>query len=172
MVDSTFDYHAALSACAQGDPQALQDLYTQEAPRMLALANIMLGDQAAAQNAVHDAFVLVWKNAGSYDARTGSARAWIYSIMRYRSLSLLRRNPAAPSAAPATPGAPPLREDDAAGVAAMLARQPENTRKPVLMAFYNGLSYPDIAARLGCSTAELRNRVRSCLRALRECEPA
>lgn len=172
MVDSTFDYQAALAACAQGDAQALRRLYTQEAPRMLALANIMLGDQTAAQNAVHDAFVLVWKNAGSYDSRTGSARAWIYSIMRYRTLSVLRRNPLPSSVAPATPTALPFREDDATGVAAALAREPENARKPVLMAFYNGLNYPDIAARLGCSTGELRNRIRSCLRILRECTPA
>lgn len=171
MVDSTFDYQFALSECAQGDPLALQRLYTQEAPRMLALAGIMLGDQAAAQNAVHDAFVLVWKNAGSYDPRTGSARAWIYSIMRYRTLSLLRRNPPPASSPPATPNVQPAREGDA-GMAAALARQPENLRKPVLMAFYNGLSYPDIAARLGCSVAELRRRVRSCLRSLREREPA
>lgn len=172
MVDSTFDYQAALAACAQGDPQALQTLYVREAPRMLALANIMLGDQSMAQNAVHDAFVLVWKNAGSYDPRTGSARAWIYSIMRYRTLSIARRNPLPASAVPATPAAPPFREDDVGGMAAALAREPENARKPVLMAFYNGLNYADIAARLGCSTGELRNRVRACLRALRECEPA
>ena len=171
MSDSTFDYQAALASCAQGDPQALQRLYTQEAPRMLALANIMLGSQVAAQNTVHDAFVLLWKNADSYDPRTGSARAWIYSIMRYRTLSVLRRN--APAARPiATPSAPPFREEDATGFTALLADQPDNARKPVLMAFYNGLNYADIAARLGCSTGELRNRVRACLRALRECDPA
>ncbi|WP_397473298.1 sigma-70 family RNA polymerase sigma factor [Pusillimonas sp.] len=171
MSDSTFDYQDALASCAQGDPQALQRLYTQEAPRMLALANIMLGDQVAAQNTVHDAFVLLWKNADSYDPRTGSARAWIYSIMRYRALSLLRRSP--PALGPtATPSALPFYEDDAAGIAAALAKQPENARKPVLMAFYNGMNYADIAARLGCSTGELRNRVRACLRVLRECHPA
>ena len=172
MVDSPFDYHAALSACAQGDPAALQRLYVQEAPRMLALANIMLGDQAAAQNAVHDAFVLVWKNAGSYDSRTGSARAWIYSIMRYRTLNMLRRSPAPASSAPITPSVLPSHGHGAAGVAAALQQQPDGSRKPVLMAFYNGMNYSDIAARLGCPVAELRNRVRSCLRALRECEPA
>lgn len=171
MVDSFFDYQAVLAACAQGDAQALQQLYQQEAPRMLALANIMLGDQALAQNAVHDAFVLVWKHAASYDVRTGSARAWIYSIMRYRTLSLLRQNASATGFA-GTPTALPFREDQADGLAAVLAQQPENARKPVLMAFFNGLNYAEIADRLGCTTGELRNRVRSCLRILRECEPA
>lgn len=170
MLEATFDYQDALAACAQGDPQALQRLYSQEAPRMLALATIMLGDQVAAQNTVHDAFVLLWKNADSYDPRTGSARAWIYSIMRYRTLSILRRSAPA-SGSTATPTALPFHEEEAAGIAAALANQPENSRKPVLMAFYNGMNYTDIATRLGCTTGELRNRVRACLRVLRECEP-
>lgn len=170
MSDSTFDYQSALACCAQGDPQALRRLYTQEAPRMLALANIMLGDQTAAESAVHDAFVLLWKNADSYDPRTGSARAWIYSIMRYRALSLLRRH-ARVNGPGATPSLP-FQDENTAGTAAVLAQQPENARKPVLMAFYNGMNYAQIAARLGCTAGELRHRVRACLRVLRECNPA
>jgi len=162
MVDSPFNYEAALSACAQGDAQAFQQLYEQEAPRMLALANIMLNDQAAAQNTVHDAFVLIWKNADSYDPRTGNACAWIYSIMRYRTLSLLRRNPPSLSQPAATPS------HNTTGLTAFLSRQPEILRKPVLMAFYNGMDYTELATRLGCSVSELRSRTRACLRAIRE----
>lgn len=172
MVDTSFDFQAALSGCAKKDPLALQRLYTQEAPRMLALANIMLNDQAAAQNAVHDAFILIWKNADSYDERTGSARAWIYSIMRYRTLNLLRQNPPEASGPLVTPSPLPFRDENASGLAAALARQPENTRKPILMAFYNGLSYSHISARLGSSAADLRNRVRSCLRTLQRSSAA
>lgn len=166
MVDSSFDFQAALLGCARKDPLALQQLYAQEAPSMLALANIILNDQAAAQNAVHDAFVLIWKNADSYDARTGNARAWIYSIMRYRTLNLLRQNPPAAKSPLVTPSLLSFREESASGIAAALARQPEGARRPVLMAFYNGLSYSAISAKLGSPVSDLRTRARSCLRAL------
>lgn len=171
MADPTFDYQAALASCAQGDALALRQLFSQEAPQMLALANIMLGDQAAAQAVVHDAFVLIWKNAASYDPRTGSGRAWMYSIMRYRTLNLLRRNPA-PSTSTTIPDPLPGNAADGSGLAAALARQPDQSRKPILMAFFSGMNYADIAARLGCSKAELRNRVRACLQVLREHNPA
>jgi len=171
MADPTFDYQAALASCAQGDTGALRQLFAQEAPQMLALANIMLGDQSAAQSAVHDAFVLIWKNAASFDPRTGSGRAWMYSIMRYRTLNLLRRQPTHAGTASA-PDPLPRQPAEGAGLAATLAQQPDQTRKPILMAFFSGLNYADIAARLGCSKGELRNRVRACLRLLREHTPA
>ena len=171
MVDSRFDYQAALAGCALGDRSALQQLYAQEAPCLLALANLMLGNQALAQDAVHDAFVLIWKNADSYDSGMGDARAWIHSIMRHRASSLLRRHPPSASLATALPILP-LRAHESTGSAGVLARQPEKLRQPILMAFYSGLGYSRIAARLGRPVAELRNNVRTCLQALREHDPA
>src|SRR3546814_5367013 len=91
MVVPPFDYKAALQACAQGDQNALKSLYGQEAPRMLALSMQMLAQHDEAQDAVRDAFVLIWKNAENHDESTGTARAWMYSILRYRVLNQLRR---------------------------------------------------------------------------------
>src|SRR5690606_12461691 len=77
-----FDHETALLACAQGDQHAFQDLYLQEAPRMLALGLKMLGERASAEDLVRDAFILIWKNAESFDPQTSSARAWMHSILR------------------------------------------------------------------------------------------
>lgn len=171
MVDPSFDYKAALAGCAQGEPAALTRLYAQEAPCMLALANIMLNSQTAAQDAVHDAFVLIWKNAGSYDPSAGSARAWIHSIMRYRTTSLLRQRLSS-AAAPTVAATLALHAGKTDGLISVLGRQPEHLRQPVLMAFYHGMSYSRIAAQLGRPIAKLRDNVRSCLRILRESDPA
>jgi len=170
MADQLFDHHAALLACAQGDTQALDSLYAHEAPGMLALASIMLGDQALAQDAVRDAFVLIWKNAGSHDPQAGTARAWMYSIMRYRILQRLRQDGAqAPAATQySAPGAALPARGNPSPIAQRLSRLRDDQRKPILMAFYNGLSYRQIAARLGASPKQLQDSVRSGLRALRE----
>lgn len=171
MVDPSFDYQATLAGCARNEAAALQRLYAQEAPCMLALANIMLNDQAAAQDAVHDSFVLIWKNAAGYDASMGDARAWIHSILRYRTRSLLLRQPKT-GLSPAISASVVSSAADAGRLTSQLARQPESQRKPLLMAYYNGLSYAHIAQQLNRPVAEVRNNVRTSLRALQEFIPA
>src|SRR3546814_20341286 len=99
MVVPPFDYKAALQACAQGDQNALKSLYGQEAPRMLALSMQMLAQHDEAQDAVRDAFVLIWKNAENHDESTGTARAWMYSLLPYSVLNTLSRAPNPPGGA-------------------------------------------------------------------------
>jgi RNA polymerase sigma-70 factor (ECF subfamily) len=85
------DYDAALRACARGDENAFQRLYENEAPRMLALGLSMLGQRASAEELLRDTFTLIWKNADSFDEGSGTGRAWMYSILRYRALKRLRQ---------------------------------------------------------------------------------
>src|SRR3546814_2338933 len=80
-----FDYDAALLACAAGDQNAFQNLYRHEAPRMLALGLKMLSQRATAEDLVRDAFILIWKNASSYDPAMGDARAWMYRSEEHTS---------------------------------------------------------------------------------------
>src|SRR3546814_12750379 len=58
---------------------------------MLALGLKILSQRATAEDLVRDAFILIWKNASSYDPAMGDARTWMYSIARYRALSRLRQ---------------------------------------------------------------------------------
>src|SRR5690554_888252 len=116
MAVSSFDFEANLAACAEGDHVALQELYKQESPHMLALCTRLLSQRSDAEEIVRDVFVLIWKNAANYDRDSGPARAWIYSILRYRALNRLRQTGRAmpadtdwvdtlPDAAGARPGA-------------------------------------------------------------------
>ncbi len=84
--DPSFDYEAALLACARGERQALQQLYEQEGPRLLGLVR----DTALAEDIVHDAFIKIWTGAGSFDPLRGSARGWIFSVTRHLALNFLR----------------------------------------------------------------------------------
>ncbi|OXR48384.1 hypothetical protein PuT2_13195 [Pusillimonas sp. T2] len=93
MAVSHFNYNHTLIQCGQGNAQALSSLYQQEAAVMLALADQVLEDHGKAQQALHDVCVMVWKHADQFDPSAGSARAWIYSILRYRLMRELRHNP-------------------------------------------------------------------------------
>lgn len=96
MAVSSFNYNTILLRCGQGDASALTALFNHESAVMLALAQQMLEDPAKAQQALHDVFVMVWKHADHFDPASGSARAWIYSILRYRLMRELRQTPANP----------------------------------------------------------------------------
>src|SRR5215217_1316993 len=81
---------AALARCAGGDRAALQVMYDSEAPRMIGVARRILFRQDLAEEAVHDAFIRIWRGAAGFDPRRGSARGWLYAIVRNRALSIHR----------------------------------------------------------------------------------
>jgi RNA polymerase sigma factor (sigma-70 family) len=171
-----FDHDAALLACAAGDQNAFQNLYRHEAPRMMALGLKMLGQRASAEELVRDAFTLIWKNAASYDPAMGGARAWMYSIARYRALGRLRQ--AGRLRASDGPWADDLPGDAArgtapsGGIAGIIAAMDESRRKPLLMAFYHGCDYEQIAARLKTSPAQVRHSTQAALKSMQERQQA
>jgi len=81
---------AALARCAAGDRTALRVIYDAEAPRMVGVARRMLRRQDLAEEAVQDAFMRVWRSAGTFDPQKGAARSWLYAILRNCALSILR----------------------------------------------------------------------------------
>jgi len=163
-----FDYEATLHACAQGDQDLFQALYRQEAPRMLALCMKMLTQREAAEDAVRDTFVLIWKNAGNYDRATGTARAWVYSILRYRVLNQIRRTGRPTNAVDDTLAA--QHHTDGVSCLAVhvqnLAHLDDSQRLPLLMAFYCGQTLEQIAERLVMPVDEIRARLRTGLDAM------
>lgn len=171
----SFDYEANLAACARGNQAALRDLYHQESPCMLALAVRVLADNSAAQAIVRDSFVLIWKNAASYDPQAGTARAWIYSIMRYRIMNRLRQA-GRPTPAMKTGWQAELPSQPAAGKTPSLVRALEGLDKaqrlPVLMAYYGGLNYEQIAALTHVSQEQVRTHVHAALAAILEAQTA
>ena len=83
--------HDLLTAVGTGDRRAFDALYLRLSGRLHAVALRMLRDADLAEDAVHDAFVQIWRNAGRYDRARGEVTAWAIGILRYRALDLLRR---------------------------------------------------------------------------------
>lgn len=87
---SIFDYESVLKRCAEGNRQALMQLYEQESPRLLAVVMRILQNRPLAEDVVHDAFIKIWQNAKSYHQDLGSARGWIYTLTRNLALNALK----------------------------------------------------------------------------------
>src|SRR6185312_7920479 len=162
MTVSVVDYEAELAACAAGDRAAVLALYTQESPAMFSLARHMVG--AAAPHTLHEAFVLIWRHAAGYSPDLGTARAWMYSILRYRALKRLRDDRVSGGRLADDAPLPVLQPRPESGVVAgALAALPPPQLEALLQAFLHGGDYAHIADRLDRSEPDIHVSIDSAL---------
>lgn len=74
------------------DRPAFRKLYDMTAPRLLAKAMSILGSRDAAEDAMQEAYVRIWRNARQFDPARGSASAWILRILRNAAIDRLRQD--------------------------------------------------------------------------------
>jgi RNA polymerase sigma-70 factor (ECF subfamily) len=173
-----FDYEAALLACARGERAALGWLYEHEAHWLMGVALRIVRRRELADEVLHDAFVQIWHKAASYDPTLGSARGWVYSVVRHRALDTLRRlgreGPLAETAPESRDEAPGpldslLLSKDASALHHCLQLLDEQKRACILLAYVDGYTQVQIASRLACPLGSVKAWVRRGLLALKEC---
>jgi len=113
------------------DEHALRELYDALAPWVLGLAYRILHDEDEAEEVVGDVFVKVWRHVHRHDPRRGPLEATV-------------------------PGWPLHRE-----VHAALATLPDELRRVVTLAYFEGLSHSQIAHRLQQPLGTVKTRLRA-----------
>ncbi|MFT0531658.1 sigma factor [Castellaniella hirudinis] len=162
MTVSVFDYEAELLACAAGDQAAFHALYHHESPAMRALALAMLGAPEQADEVLHETFILIWRNASGYSPAIGTARAWIYSILRYRALERLRRCRLAGDTDAENLPLPALNLQSGL-VQTALSQLPGPQRDALLQAYLHGGDPARIAARLDRTEPDIQASIEAGL---------
>src|SRR2546425_2767301 len=71
--------------------QYVPALYSQHADSARALACRLLYDRCEAEDVVQDVFLTLWRRPACFDPERGTARAWLLTVVRNRSLDHLRR---------------------------------------------------------------------------------
>ncbi|TCR69828.1 sigma-70 family RNA polymerase sigma factor [Bosea sp. BK604] len=170
---------AALRQCASGDKIALKRIYEAESARMLGVAQRLLKRRALAEEAVQDAFVLIWRHAARFDPERGSGLTWIYAILRNRALSILRDEKRTETSDTPVAEETASEEDDpetvmsklsdAKALRACLEQLPEQRRSLVLLAFVQGLTHGELAERVKLPLGTVKSWIRRSLLALKEC---
>jgi RNA polymerase sigma-70 factor (ECF subfamily) len=167
-----------LRACASGDRQAFHQLYLNEAPRMLALARRVTGESSLAEDALQDTFIQVWENARRFQSQRGCARTWLFGLLRYRLINQhhrSRRDAFEPLPGDQWPDSGPspeqcsVEDDQRRAIINCLQGMQMDRRRPILMAFYQGFTYEQIAETLAIPLGTIKSRVRSGLKGLQEC---
>lgn len=151
---------------------------------MLGVARRLVGDQALAEDIVHEAFIRIWNGAGTFDPGRGSARGWMFCITRHLALNVLRgrgrevqvgaEQEAALEARDAEQGA---AEYAAALEAALqgerlqgcLAGLEPLRRTSIILAYVEGFSHAQIAQRLATPLGTVKAWIKRSLAALKEC---
>ena len=77
-------------ACARGERFALRALYEREARWLLAVALRVVRDRERAEDVVQEAFLQVWQHAATFQPALGSARGWVYTLVRHAALKAVR----------------------------------------------------------------------------------
>lgn len=166
-----------LARCAQADGDAFRRLYEQQSPFLYGVALRITRQPALASDAVHDALLQVWRNAARYDPVRGNARAWLLSLVRYRALDAVGRvgrevqAAEVPEQADPDPGALDRLLSSEAGTALheCLRGIDPDRRRLVLMAFMDGMSHSELAARVAQPMGSVKSGIRRALQALRTC---
>lgn len=169
---------ALATRVASGEPAALGEVYDRHARAVYSLAWRLLGERAEAEDVVQEVFTQAWRQAGSYDARRGSLVAWLLMIARSRALDRLRARRARISTVPfadgaegpADPGVTPEAHAAAAQgstrLRAALEALGEEQRTALQLAYYEGLSYSEVADRLQAPLGTIKTRIRTALQRL------
>ncbi len=168
-----------LARIARGEAAAVGELYDAYIAQLFPLALRIVRDRAEAEDVLHDAFVTVSERAAQYSAERGSVAAWLVTLVRNLSIDRKRRRDRRGALArkdalerPAFESRDPeVLSNDAgrrAQVRQALASLPEAQRKTLEVAFYEGLSYPEIAEREGVPLGTVKSRAARAIAALRE----
>jgi RNA polymerase sigma-70 factor (ECF subfamily) len=160
-------------------PEALSRLYDRYAPALLAVARRILGSPADAEEVLQEVFLHVWNHAGRYDAGRSSVSTWLILIARSRAIDRLRTRKVVERTHETSAQGNPAEHASPDGVETVflqerrervrgeMAKLPEEQRQVLEMAFYEGLSQSEIAARAGLPLGTVKTRTLLAMKKLR-----
>jgi RNA polymerase sigma-70 factor (ECF subfamily) len=160
-----------LDAVARGDMDAFRAVYDLAAGRMLAVAYNILRDNQAAEDAVQEAMLRVWRNVARYDRSKGAALAWMGVIARNAALDMLkRRRPVEELETIDTIElATPAVDPPDARLGECLKRLPPEQAHAIVTMYSYGLSHSELAEKLAVPLGTVKSWVRRGTMALRDC---
>lgn len=162
---------ALVARMAEGDRSAMTQLYQRHGSILLGLAVRIVRDRREAEDLLHDVFLEAWRAAKSFDPKRGRVRTWLAIRMRSRALDLQKSARVSRNSGDAA--LETLVDDavtsspDHARVRAALAGLGEDQRRVLELAYFEGLSCTEIAARVAIPVGTVKSRLAAGLDRLR-----
>lgn len=158
----------------QGDPAAIQAMVARKLPRMLMLAQRMLGDATEAEDVAQEAMLRAWRQAPRWTPGQAKFDTWLHRVGLNLCYDRLRRRREIATDAPperADDGPAPdrglLAMETGARVEAALAKLPERQREAIVLCHYQDLGNIEAAGLMNVSVEALESLLSRGRRALR-----
>jgi len=134
----------------------------------------VLGDTTQAEDVLQEIFLQIWRNPEAFDSSRGSLGAWLAVIASHRAIDQLRRRHPEMDIEDVVVSVDSNLEQMAdrnmtvARVRSAVEQLPPEQRKPLELAFFQGLTHTEIAAKTGEPLGTVKTRIRSALLSLRK----
>jgi RNA polymerase sigma-70 factor (ECF subfamily) len=173
------DESALIARLQRRDPQALAELYDRYGKLAYSLVLRVVRDNAIAEDLVQETFLRVWNRVHSVDPDKGSIGPWLLAIARNRAIDYLRSSAGRERRAvefDEIDHAPLYREmeaeilvsDQARRVKVAMDKLAPNYRAVMELAYFEGLSQTEMAAKMGQPLGTIKTWVRTALQSLRD----
>lgn len=167
------DDAALVNAIIADERTALEEAFDRYSGAVKSMAKRVLRDDTLAEDIVQDVFVALWKAPGKYDPARGSLRTFLITLAHRRAVDMIRSEESRFRREERVPGGLPPDIDDEVWaltlsdkVRSALESIPANERTAIALAYYGGLSYTEVARRLGQPEGTVKSRIRSGMKKL------
>ncbi|MDQ6615718.1 MAG: sigma-70 family RNA polymerase sigma factor [Actinomycetota bacterium] len=168
---------ALMASVGHGCHDAMSEVYRRHHRAVSASAAKVLGDGLAGHDVAQDVFIGLWTRPGRFDPSRGTLRGYLMTVTHSRAVDVLRSEAARRRReALDNPGDGGLsskddvsvdvdRRREADKVRAVLSDLPPGQRQAIVLAFYGGHSYREVARLLAVPEGTVKGRIRTGLQA-------
>jgi RNA polymerase sigma-70 factor (ECF subfamily) len=163
-----------LTRIGQRDENAMEAVFRRYSGPVYSVALRVLRDTGQAEDILQEVFLQLWRKPAAFVQNRGSLGAWLVVIARNRAIDVLRRRKPSDSVDDVVLTSPINVADEAERNIAMqrvrgvIANLPEEQRRTLDLAYFEGLSHTEIASRTGDPLGTVKTRIRQALITLRK----
>ena len=167
-----------MKAIAARDEAALAQLYDRYRVILFGLLMRILNNREEAEDVLQELFMQVWRRATDFDENRGKPFTWLVTMGRSRAIDRLRTLAARErvavagardeSEAVSDAATDAFRSEQRGLVTNALAQLPDEQKRPLMLAYFDGLTQSEIAAQLGAPLGTVKTRMRNGMIKLRE----
>lgn len=169
-----------LRAVSEGDRAAFEQVYRSTSSKLFGICLRVTADRSEAEDVLQEVYATVWRKASQFDAARASAITWLSMIARNKAIDRLRASPASMRTAPidlADEFEDPAQSPPDAADASMrnarldlcMQRLDGRRRSLIRVAFFEGATYEELAARVGSPLGSVKSWIRRGLLQLKAC---
>ena len=168
-----------IAAVAKGDEAAFERLYAATRAKLFGVVLRILRRQDLAEEVIQEAYVKIWNSAGQFNPALASPITWMASIARNRAIDVVRKKsevsieeePTAMEVAADSARSAGAARDDGRVEAVAGMRRPSRagSAEAVLLAYYNGWSREQLAAKFETPVNTVKTWLRRSMMDIREC---